>query len=114
MVEKDGAEEGAILIYTTFADEADAKRVGQALVGAGLAACVNIFPKMTAIFEWEGKLDEAEEVAMLIKTRVGLQDKVLAEAQSLHPYETPALLVIDVGGGSEAFLAWISAQTRGG
>lgn len=101
-----------ILIYTTFASPDDAKTVGRALVDARLAACVNIFPGMTSIYEWESALEEAGECAMLIKTRRGLQVEVLAETERLHPYDTPALLVIPVDGGSGDYFAWIAEQTR--
>lgn len=103
-----------MLIYTTFGEEEDAKRVGRALVEQRLAACVNIFPGMTSIFEWEGNLDEASEIAVLIKSRAGLKDRVLEAAARLHPYDTPALLVIETGGGSEAFADWIREQTAPG
>lgn len=101
-----------ILIYTTFAAPEDAKTVGRALVEARLAACVNIFPGMTAIYEWEGAPEEAGECVMLIKSRRGLQAEVLQETHRLHPYDTPALLVIPVDGGSGDYLDWIAAQTR--
>lgn len=100
-----------ILIYTTFGEEADAKRVGRALVERRLAACVNIFPGMTSIFEWDGNLDEAAEIAMLIKSRAALKERVLAVTGELHPYDTPALLVIETDGGSPAFADWIREQT---
>ncbi len=58
-----------VLIYTTFPALDDAKRVGEALVAARLAACVNMFPGMISIFEWKGAREEASEVAMIIKTR---------------------------------------------
>ncbi|MGI9382513.1 MAG: divalent-cation tolerance protein CutA [Methyloligellaceae bacterium] len=101
-----------ILIYTTFASPDDAKAVGGALVEARLAACVNIFPGMTSIYEWEGAAEEAGECAMLIKSRRGLQAQVLEETTRLHPYDTPALLVIPIDGGGSDYLAWIAAQTR--
>lgn len=104
--------EQPVLIYTTFAKVEDAKIVGDALVAARLAACVNIFPGMTSIFEWQGVREEASEVAMIIKTRRGLTEAVLAEAKRLHPYEVPALLVLPTEGGSEDYCAWIAAQTR--
>lgn len=100
-----------ILIYTTFSSTADAKRVGRALVESRLAACVNIFPGMISVFEWEGALDEADEVAMLIKTRTGLKQETLEAAGNLHPYDTPALLVLETSGGSDAFANWITEQT---
>ena len=58
-----------VLIYTTLPSLDEAKRVGDALVAARLAACVNMFPGMISIFEWKGARDEANEVAMIIKTR---------------------------------------------
>ncbi len=105
-------DDDPILIYTTFAAPDDARRVGRALVEARLAACVNVFPGMTAIYEWQGSLGEDTECAMLIKTRRGLQARVLEEARRLHPYDTPALLVLGIDAGDGDFLAWIVAQTQ--
>lgn len=106
-------EDRPALVYTTFATLEDAKRVGDALVAARLAACVNIFPGMISIFEWQGKRDVANEVAMIIKTRASLTDSVLAETKRLHPYELPALLVLPVEGGSAEYCGWIRGQTGG-
>ena len=100
-----------VLIYTTFPGLDDARRVGEALVAARLAACVNMFPGMISIFEWKGAREEAAEVAMIIKTRASLIDAVLAETKRLHPYELPALLVIPTQGGSAEYCGWIANQT---
>jgi periplasmic divalent cation tolerance protein len=100
-----------VLIYTTFPSLGDAKRVGDALVAARLAACVNMFPGMVSIFEWKGGREEANEVAMIIKTRASLTDAVLEETKRLHPYELPALLVLPTAGGSEEYCGWIVSQT---
>jgi len=102
-----------VLIYTTFPSLEDAKRVGAALVAARLAACVNMFPGMISIYQWKGAREEADEVAMIIKTRGGLTDRVLAEAKRLHPYEVPALLVLPTEGGSAEYCAWIASETAG-
>ncbi len=100
-----------VLVYTTFARLEDAKRVGEALVAARLAACVNIFPGMISIFEWKGAREEANEVAMIIKTRASLTEAVLVETKRLHPYELPALLVLPTDGGSAEYCGWIVSQT---
>ena len=102
-----------VLIYTTLPTLEDAKRVGAALVAARLAACVNMFPGMISIFEWMGAREEAKEVAMIIKTRAGLSDQVMAETKRLHPYEVPALLVLPTEGGSAEYCAWIVSETAG-
>jgi periplasmic divalent cation tolerance protein len=106
-------EDRPTLVYTTFARLEDAKRIGDALVAARLAACVNIFPGMISIFEWKGARDEANEVAMIIKTRASLTDSVLAETKRLHPYELPALLVLPTEGGSAEYCNWIVNETGG-
>jgi len=105
-------DERPILIYTTFPSLDEAKRVGDALVAARLAACVNMFPGMISIFEWKGAREEANEVAMIIKTRAGLADRVMAETKRLHPYEVPALLVLPTVGGSAEYCGWIAGQTQ--
>ena len=100
-----------VLIYSTFPSAEEAERIGGALVDRGLAACVNIFPGMTAIYVWEGKRQRESETAMIIKTRGSLASQVVAEARKLHPYTNPALLVLPVTGGSEDFMRWIAEQT---
>jgi len=101
-----------VLIYTTLPSLDEAKRVGDALVAARLAACVNMFPGMISIFEWKGAREEANEVAMIIKTRASLTEAVLRETKRLHPYELPALLVLPAEGGSAEYCGWIVSQTR--
>jgi periplasmic divalent cation tolerance protein len=101
-----------VLIYATFPSPEEAERIGGALVERGLAACVNIFPGMTAIYVWEGKRQRDTETAMLIKTRAELADQAIAEGRKMHPYSNPAFVVLPVSGGSADFLAWIAEQTR--
>jgi periplasmic divalent cation tolerance protein len=101
----------SVVIYATFPSPAEAERVGGALVDRGLAACVNIFPGMTAMYVWEGKRQPEAETAMIIKTRAELAAQVIAEARKLHPYDNPALVVLPIVGGSEDFLRWIAEQT---
>ena len=106
-------EDRPVLIYTTFPSLEDAKRVGEALVAARLAACVNMFPGMISIFTWKGAREEASEVAMIVKTRSALVEPVLVEVKRLHPYELPALLVLPTEGGSAEYCGWIASETLG-
>lgn len=100
-----------VVIYSTWPDASVAAAAGGALVEAGLAACANILPAMTSIYVWRGQLQRDGEVAMLLKTRASLAERVVAAIQSRHPYDTPAILVLPVAGGSDAFTAWIMAGT---
>lgn len=106
-------EDRPVLIYSTFPGLDEARRVGEALVAARLAACVNMFPGMISIFEWKGAREEAGEVAMIVKTRNSRTEAVLAEIKRLHPYELPALLVLPTEGGSAEYCGWILSETAG-
>ena len=100
-----------VLIYSTFPSAAEAERVGGALVDGGFAACVNIFPAMTAIYVWQGTRARESEAAMIIKTRAALAPRVMDETRRLHSYANPALMVIPIIDGSEEYLRWIAQQT---
>jgi periplasmic divalent cation tolerance protein len=99
------------LVYTTFPTKGEAKKAGRALVESGLAACVNIFPKMVSFYIWEGEVQKSKEAAMLIKTAAYRAEEVLAEVKRLHPYSLPARLMLAVDGGGSDFLEWIQQQT---
>ena len=101
-----------VFVYSTFPDEVAAKRVAEGLVTARLAACVNIYPPMHSIYEWQGQLESGPEVAAFIKTRRASVDKVIAAARPLHPYTTPCFLVLPIMDGNEDYLAWARGQTE--
>jgi periplasmic divalent cation tolerance protein len=110
MTEAHGSE--FVFLYSTFPDRAAAEKVGRALVEAKLAACVNIFAPMTSVYEWEEKLDTAQETPVFIKTRRVLVEQAIGAARPLHPYSIPCFLVLPITDGNEDYLAWARAQTR--
>jgi periplasmic divalent cation tolerance protein len=99
-----------VFLYSTFPDEASARRVAEGLVTAKLAACVNLHP-LTSIYEWQGKLETGPEVAAFIKTRRAQVGDVIAAARPLHPYTVPCFLVLPIDGGNDDYLAWARTQT---
>ena len=99
-----------LLLYTTFPDEAAAAATAQALVEAGLAACVNILPGMCSVYAWRGAVEQAEEVSVLVKTREGLAEPAAELLRARHPYDTPIVLTWPVQGDA-ATTAWLLAET---
>jgi periplasmic divalent cation tolerance protein len=100
-----------VFLYSTFPDEASARRVAEALVTARLAACVNLFAPMTSVYEWQGKLETGAETAAFIKTRRSLVDQAIAAARPLHPYTLPCFLILPIDGGNAGYLDWARGQT---
>jgi periplasmic divalent cation tolerance protein len=101
-----------VFLYSTFPDEASARRIAEALVTAKLAACVNISAPITSVYEWQGKLETGTEVAAFIKTRRDLADAAIAAARPLHPYSVPCFLILPIEGGNADYLAWARNQTK--
>lgn len=99
------------MLYVTAPDIAAAEALAAAVVEPRLAACANILPGMRSIYRWQGALEQAEEVVLLVKTRDGLVQAASDALVSAHPYDEPCVLVIPVEGGAPGFLAWIAAET---
>jgi periplasmic divalent cation tolerance protein len=100
------------IVLSTCADREQAERIARRLVEQQVAACVNIVPDVQSIYRWQGNVESAAEVLMVIKTSAGLVSEVQSIIASLHSYEVPELLVLPVSGGSEVYLAWLKASLR--
>lgn len=101
-----------VFLYSTFPDLESAKKVGEKLVSDRLAACVNLYPPMTSIFEWEGKIEAMPEVAAFIKLPRANVTHAIDAARPHHPYSVPCFLVLPIIDGNEDYLAWARRQTR--
>jgi periplasmic divalent cation tolerance protein len=100
-----------VLIYATFPTAEAAESVGRELIEQRLAACVNVIAGMTSLYRWEGRIARDSEAVMIIKTRQGAADAVIAAVKERHSYTNPALLVVPVEGGSPDYIAWLLNET---
>jgi len=99
------------LLYTTAPSRDIADALAASLVEKRLAACVNMLDGMRSVYRWEGKIEHAEEVAMLIKTTAAQVEPIKALLAAEHPYDTPACLVLAVTDGLPDYLQWIARET---
>ena len=103
--------ERAVFVYTTYPSLVEAERIGKAVLERRLAACVNILPGMISHYWWEGKIERAEEVVMIIKTRAAMAEPVRSAVKEAHTYTTPAFMVLPVDGVDPDYHAWITNET---
>lgn len=99
-------------LYSTYPDLDTARAAARLVVDQKLAACVNIYPKMTSIYMWQGKMEEAAEYSAFFKTRRSLVDQAIRALWSIHTYELPCFVVLPIEGGSSDYLAWAREQTE--
>ena len=99
------------LVLVTAPDLKTARRLAKAALQAKLIACANLVPKIESHYWWQGKLESAAEVLLVLKTTkarlAALEKLILAR----HPYDTPEFLVLSPNAGSQKYLAWLGAQT---
>ena len=101
-----------VVVLVTCPGRDVAERIAKALLEARLAACVNITSELKSFFWWEGKVEEASEVLMFIKTRAELLDELIDKVKELHPYEVPEVIALPVTAGSSNYLAWVKEETK--
>ena len=103
----------AVFVYTTFPSLVEAEAAAKVIVEQRLAACANILPGMISHYRWGGKVERAEEVVALFKTRSSLADEVREAIRGNHSYEMPAIAVIALESVDREYFGWILDSTKG-
>jgi periplasmic divalent cation tolerance protein len=102
---------GSIVLFCTCPNEGEARRIAEALVQSRLAACVNLVPGIESIYRWEGEVETAKEVLLLIKSTAQRWDELRGRITELHSYDTPEIVAVPISAGSEKYLNWIGRET---
>ena len=99
------------VVFCTVPSREEGKKIARTLVEERLAACVNIVPGLSSVYEWEGKLCEDDELLLVIKTRQERFHALESRLRELHSYDVPEILLLPVEAGSEPYLDWLSRST---
>ena len=91
----------------TAPDQATAEKLAEMLVKELLAACVNVVPAITSIYQWQGEIEKESEVLMIIKTEAQLVGSIGDLLDEEHPYEVPELISCSIEQASHAYLEWL-------
>lgn len=100
------------LVLTTTSSPEESRKIARELVERRLAACVNIVPKIESVYRWEGKIEEAQEYLLLIKTTAEAFPGLCAAIQQLHSYDLPECVALPIEDGSLAYLRWIDESVK--
>ena len=100
----------AIIVFMTASNGEEAARLADMLVGAHLAACVQILPEMESVYRWQGKIERQPEILLIAKTTHGRFDELEREVRALHSYDTPEIIALPIVAGSEPYLRWLTEE----
>lgn len=100
-----------LLVITNCPDEDTANAIALALVEGRLAACVNILPRCQSVYRWQGAVETASEVPLLIKTTAANYPALETAIRDRHPYEVPEIIALSIARGLPAYLNWLADET---
>jgi periplasmic divalent cation tolerance protein len=101
-----------LLILTNVPDQATAEKLARALIDDGAAACVNVLAPCRSIYRWQGAVETADEIPLLIKSTAANYADVERIVRALHPYDVPELIALPITQGLPAWLAWLAQETE--
>ena len=97
-----------VIVVLCTAPEARAGELANRLLEERLVACVNFIGPVLSRYWWEGAVEEAREMLLVMKTAAPLVTRLRARIGELHPYEVPEVLEVRADGGLPAYLDWVA------
>src|SRR2546423_334937 len=102
----------AVVVLITAGSREEALRLAEMLIGARLAACVQVLPEMQSIYHWQGRIERTPEVLLLVKTTAARFAELEREVRALHSYETPEIIALPITAASAPYLAWLTGAVQ--
>ncbi|WP_420264936.1 divalent-cation tolerance protein CutA [Candidatus Magnetominusculus dajiuhuensis] len=97
------------IVLVTVPDETVATAIADALVSANLAKCVNIVHDIKSIFLWEGKVQDEQELLLIIKAKKANFSALMSKVKGLHPYTVPEIIALPIVEGNEEYMEWLNS-----
>ncbi len=101
-----------LLVFTNLPDRDAAESLANTLIEEKVAACVNILGTCTSVYRWQGAVENADEIPLLIKTTGARYAALEAVIRRLHPYELPEIIAVPLAQGLPGYLQWVADETR--
>ncbi len=107
------SKELAVLLLCTTPTTTEARRIGRDLVKHRLAACVSLVPKVQSYFRWGGRVDQAKETLLFIKTTRQKSKAAISFVRKRHSYSVPELIALNITAGDAPYIKWLKESCRG-
>ncbi len=100
------------VLFITAANTEEAQRISSTLLNQKKAACVNIVPKVSSLFWWQGKLDSSQESLLIVKTKTSLLNEIITLVREIHSYDIPEIIALPIVDGNQDYLDWIGKEVK--
>jgi periplasmic divalent cation tolerance protein len=97
-----------VRIVLSIAPPRDARRIAEALVASGTAACVNVVPGVRSVYRWKGRIERARESLLVVKTSARALSSCVRALRRAHPYDVPEALALTPNAGLTDYVSWIA------
>ena len=104
-------DSGKVVVFVTASSEEEAEKIASLLLEQRKAACVNVVPRVSSRFWWQGRLDSAQESLLIIKTRAALVPELTDIVKKAHSYSVPEIVALPVVAGNKDYLDWVDRET---
>ncbi len=101
-----------LLVFTTTPTRSEADGLASKIIESGLAACVQILPAMTSVYEWKGEVRSEPEYLLLIKTFSEHWSRLSDLITENHSYEVPEIVAVRAEKISAPYLEWMNGLLR--
>jgi periplasmic divalent cation tolerance protein len=101
-----------VIFITTEAGE-EAQLISKVLLEQRKAACINIVPKVSSLFWWQGNIDSAQESLLVVKTKASLLDEIIQLVKEIHSNDIPEIIALPIVGGNQDYLEWVGKELEG-
>ena len=98
------------MVITTLNDEEDVRKITEAVLEENLAACVQT-SIIGSHYVWKGEVCHEQEILVVFKTSWDFYSFLENKIKSLHPYETPEIIALDIKKGFIGYFDWIDEVT---
>ena len=80
-----------LLLITTEHNKKVAKKIARSLLKKKLAACISL-KDIYSIYEWQGKIEEVNEVEIIIKSKPELKKSLIVFLQRMTSDDVPQII----------------------
>jgi periplasmic divalent cation tolerance protein len=101
-----------VQVQTTTDSRAEAMELARAAVEARLAACAQVAGPVASMYWWDDGIERAEEWLLMLKLPATGYQALADFLADRHSYDEPEIVATPIVAGSDAYLSWITEETR--